>query len=242
MFKTSFVCKILWRWCGLEGYGFWQKFTNILKHACHNGCMRWICLHCLFCILQAWIPSIRVKSAKFANSRDQTQSTSSIEGITFLWIQILLIQNQTTGTIWTQRIFILISLFCRKLALLYRMFLQFSIWIPLNVPNILCGLHPHFVNYICIMWLIINMQLHHKLWFNNECKNVFMVCLCIVYGRTVCHCFDTSWHLLIISVYCIKLFLWTKYWDITLHSVKKMNGLDQQLFNQTKLVNCMQLV
>lgn len=26
------------------------------------------------------------------------------------------------------------------------------------------------------------------------------------------------------------------------YTVKKMNGLDQQLFNQTKLVNCMQLV
>lgn len=107
------------------------------------------------------------------------------------------------------------------MALLYRVFFQFSIWIPLNVPNILCGLHPHFVNYICIMWLIINMQLHRKLWFDNECKNVFMVCLCIVYGRTGCHCFDTSWHLLIISVYCsIQLFLWTKYWDITLHCKK----------------------
>lgn len=163
--------------------------------------MIWICLHCLFCILKAWILPIRVKSAKFASSRDQN-SVNKLDRGEQITIQILFIQNQTTQTVWTQRTLILIYKLKCKLALLYRVFLQFSIWFPLNVPNVFCGLHPHLVNYTCIMWLIINMQLHHKLWFNNECKNVFMVCLCIVYGRTVCHCFDTSWHLLIISVYC----------------------------------------
>lgn len=52
MFEALFVYKIHLRWCGLECYWFCQTFTKIIKHACRNGCMMWISLHCIFRVLQ----------------------------------------------------------------------------------------------------------------------------------------------------------------------------------------------
>lgn len=52
MFEALFVYKIHLRWSGREGYWICQRFTKILKHACRNGCMMWISLHCILCVLQ----------------------------------------------------------------------------------------------------------------------------------------------------------------------------------------------
>lgn len=50
--RPCLFTEFTWDEGGLRGYWFCQTFTKILKHACHNGCMMWISLHCIFCVLQ----------------------------------------------------------------------------------------------------------------------------------------------------------------------------------------------
>lgn len=73
--RPPFVYTIHLRWCGPEGHWCAKKFTEILKHACRNGCMTWISLHLhLLCFCRSKSHPSGFENAKSANSWEHTRT------------------------------------------------------------------------------------------------------------------------------------------------------------------------